>query len=211
MKKKLILIGGGGHCKACIDVIEQSGNFEISGILDQEELIGQSVLGYSILGSDSDVPQYVGLGYSFLITIGQIKSVQIRKSIFKYLVDCKADMATVISPLAYVSKHAKVGAGTIVMHNVTVNAGARIGINCILNTGCDIEHDAVIGDYVHVSTLAVVNGNCEIGDEVFIGSNTTISSQISVLKNTTLGAGTVVVKDIKERGVYAGNPAKKIN
>lgn len=211
MNRKLILIGGGGHCKACIDVIEQSGNFEIAGILDQENLIGQSVLNYSIIGSDNDIPKYVGLGYSFLITIGQIKSAEARKRLFKYLEDCKANMATVISPLAYISKYAKVGAGTIVMHNVTINAGAGIGVNCILNTGCNVEHDAVIGDHVHISTHSVVNGDCEIGAEVFIGSNATISSQIKILNNSIIGAGAVVVREIKEIGVYTGNPAKKIN
>lgn len=211
MNEKLILIGGGGHCKACIDVIEQSGNFEIAGILDQENLIGQSVLGYSIIGSDNDIPKYIDLGYSFLITIGQIKSADARKKIYKSLEDCKAKMAIVVSPRAYVSKHAKVGEGTIIMHNVTINAGARIGVNCILNTGCNVEHDAVLGDYVHVSTLAVVNGDCKIGDEAFIGSNATISSQISVFKNSVIGAAAVVVKNITETGIYAGNPAKKRN
>ena len=29
MNPKLILIGGGGHCAACIDVIEQENKFEI--------------------------------------------------------------------------------------------------------------------------------------------------------------------------------------
>ncbi|MEQ7800914.1 acetyltransferase [Pedobacter sp. ASV1-7] len=211
MKQKLILIGGGGHCKACIDVVEQSGNFEIAGILDEKNLIGQSVLDYMIVGTDADIPKYVGLGCSFLITVGQIKSAEIRKNLFKYLMDCKADIATVISPRAYISRYAEVGTGTIVMHNVTINAGARIGTNCILNTGCNIEHDTLIGSNVHVSTLATVNGNCEVGNEVFIGSNATISSQMRISENTIIGAGTVVVRAIKEKGIYVGNPAKKIN
>ena len=36
-KEKLILVGGGGHCKACIDVIEEQGKFEILGILDLKD------------------------------------------------------------------------------------------------------------------------------------------------------------------------------
>lgn len=211
MKKKLILIGGGGHCKACIDVIEQFGDFEIYGILDQESLNGQFLLGYPIFGSDAEIPKYVKLGYSFLVTVGQIKSVRIRKKLFKYLNDCKADIVTIVSPLAHVSKHAQLGAGTIVMHNVIVNADARIGENCILNTGCTIEHDVLIGNHGHISTHAIINGNCEIGDEVFIGSNATVSNQVRIVKNVTIGAGTIVVKDIIENGVYIGNPAKKIN
>ncbi|MGY4383096.1 sugar O-acyltransferase (sialic acid O-acetyltransferase NeuD family) [Pedobacter sp. UYP24] len=211
MKKKLILIGGGGHCKACIDVIEQSGGFEIIGILDGGNLLGHFVLDYQIIGADADIPKYIGLGYSFLITLGQIKSADIRKKLFNYLMDCKADIATVISPRAYVSRYAEIGTGTIVMHNVTINAGSRIGINCILNTGCNIEHDVLVGNHVHVSTLAAINGDCEVGNDVFIGSNSTISNQMRILENTVIGAGTVVVKAIRESGIYAGNPAKKIN
>ena len=44
MKPQILLIGGGGHCKSVIDVIEMEGSFEIAGIIDQKELIGQQVL-----------------------------------------------------------------------------------------------------------------------------------------------------------------------
>ena len=36
MKKNIILIGGGGHCKSCIDVIEAEDKFEIAGIVDND-------------------------------------------------------------------------------------------------------------------------------------------------------------------------------
>ena len=37
--QKLILLGGGGHCKSCIDVIEQESKYTIEGILDKKELL----------------------------------------------------------------------------------------------------------------------------------------------------------------------------
>lgn len=209
MRTKLILIGGGGHCKACIDVIEQTGQFEIFGILDQKNFIGQSVLGYPIIGSDEDISKYAALGYHFLITVGQIKSAAVRKKLFSYLESCQAELAIIISPLAYVSKHVSLGKGTIVMHQASINAGAQIGANCILNSGSNVEHDVVIGDHTHISTQAIINGDCEIGDEVFIGSNATVSSQVKIIHNTIIGAGTVVIKSINEMGNYVGNPAKK--
>jgi sugar O-acyltransferase (sialic acid O-acetyltransferase NeuD family) len=203
-------MGGGGHCKACIDVVEQEGSFEIIGVLDQENLIGKSILGYSILGSDNDIFKYIRAGYSFLVSVGQVKSAEIRERLFKHLKDSEADIATIISPRSYVSRYAKIGVGTIVMHNVTINAGARIGENCTLNTGCNIEHDATVGDQVHVSTHAVVNGECEIGNGVFIGSNATILNRVKIIKKTVIGAGAVVIRTINESGTYAGNPAVKI-
>jgi len=35
---KILLIGGGGHCKSCIDVIEQECKFQIAGIADLGEI-----------------------------------------------------------------------------------------------------------------------------------------------------------------------------
>lgn len=209
-KPKLILVGGGGHCKSCIDVIEQEGKYEFVGILDLPEKKGEKIFDYEIIGSDSDYKKYHHQGCEFLITVGQIKTATVRKKIYKKLNELNAKFAVVISPRAYVSKHAAIERGTIVMHNAFVNAGAKIGANCILNSGCNIEHDVVVGDYSHISTGAFINGDCKIGNEVFIGSNATISSQVNVGDSVIIGAGSVVVKNIEDNKVVAGVPAKNI-
>ena len=209
-KQKLILVGGGGHCKSCIDVIELEGKYEIVGIIDLPEKKGEKILSYEVIGNDDEYETYKQQGCEFLITVGQIKTASVRKKIFGKLKSIDATIATVISPLAYVSKYASVAEGTIVMHNAFVNAGAEVGVNCILNTGCVIEHDAEIGEYCHISTNAVVNGDCKIGDETFVGSNATISSQVNVGENVIIGAGSVVIKSIENNCAVAGVPSKKI-
>ena len=45
MKDRILLVGGGGHCKACIDIIEQDGKYQIDGIIDLPEKLDQLVLG----------------------------------------------------------------------------------------------------------------------------------------------------------------------
>lgn len=209
-KQKLILVGGGGHCKSCIDVIELEGKYEIAGIIDLPEKKGEKILSYEVIGNDDEYETYKQQGCEFLITVGQIKTASVRKKIFGKLKSIDATIATVISPLAYVSKYASVAEGTIVMHNAFVHAGAEVGVNCILNTGCVIEHDAEIGEYCHISTNAVVNGDCKIGDETFVGSNATISSQVNVGENVIIGAGSVVIKSIENNCAVAGVPSKKI-
>ncbi len=211
MRKQLILIGGGGHCKSCIDVIELEDKFDIHGILDSPEKIGDQLLGYNFIGSDDDIEAFIGKGYYFLITIGQLKSAEKRKNIFDRLKAGNASFVIIISPLAHVSKHAMIGEGTIVMNGAMVNAEARIGQNCILNTGANIEHDVVIGNHCHVSTHSVVNGDCKLGDEIFIGSNAVLSNGVELVSGITLGAGTVVIKSLKTKGIYAGIPARMIH
>ena len=210
MKKPLILIGGGGHCKACIDVIEAEGKYSIEGIIDRPEKIGTPVLDYSITGDDGDLKKLMAQNYSFLITAGQIQSAQLRKELFQNPMLHQATFATVIAPTAVVSRHAKLGLGTIIMHGAVVNAGAVAGNNVIINTGALVEHDAVVGDHVHVSTHAVLNGGAVMGEESFLGSNAVVAQGKKLGKGVVIGAGAVVVTDILEAGTYAGNPAKRL-
>jgi len=85
MKEKIILVGGGGHCKACIDVIEQTGKFQIAGIIDLSEKVNQLVLGYPVIGCDADLPDLIETCPNVLITLGQLKSPARRMELFNDL------------------------------------------------------------------------------------------------------------------------------
>ena len=187
-KPNLVLIGGGGHCVSVIDVIENGNKFNILGILDSNSK-EDNLLGYKILGDDNLIPELVNENTYFLITIGQIKSYSIRRNIAKILSENNAKLATVISPLAYVSKHAQIEEGAVIMNHAVVNAKSKIGKNCIINTMSNIEHGVSIGDFCHISTCAVVNGKSVIGYGTFIGSNATISNNILIKENSIISAG----------------------
>ncbi|WP_439582729.1 acetyltransferase [Dyadobacter bucti] len=209
-KIPLILIGGGGHCMACIDVIEQEDKYVIEGILDREEMIGKKILEYPVIGTDRIIPDLVQRGFYFLITVGQIKSAGIRKRIFEDLLRYQAKIATVISPRSYLSKHSFVDEGGIIMHGAVVNAGARIGLNAIVNSNALIEHEVRIGNHVHISTAAVVNGSVNIENEVFVGSHSVLCNNIEIASQAVIGAGSTVTKSITTLGIYAGSPCKVV-
>ncbi len=202
VKKDLILIGGGGHCKSCIDVIESGGNFKIIGIVDREEKLHQKVLGYEIIASDKDLPDLIRKHKNVLITIGGIKDPSIRVKQFDYLKQLGANFPLVISPQAYVAKSARIEEGTIVMHRTLVNTDVKIGRNCIVNTFGLVEHDSTMGDHSHLSTGAVVNGTCSIGQRVFIGSNSVVAEGVSISNDVIIGAGSFVAKSINQAGIY---------
>jgi len=193
MKKEyIILIGGGGHCKSVIDVIEQQAKYEIAGIIDMPEKINQEVLGYKIIWKDSDIPELVKKYKNFHITLGQIKNPEPRIKLFNLLKQLNANLPIIISPLAYVSRHAIINEGTVIMHNVVVNANVIIGTNCIINSKALIEHDAVIGNHCHISTGAIVNGGVKIGNNVFYGSGAVSKEYISIPDNSFIKANSIV-------------------
>jgi len=196
MKPRIVLIGGGGHCKSCIDVIEQAGRFQIAGIVDVPEKLHQEILGYEIIATDDDLPRLVNEYENFLITLGQIKNPDKRIRIFQALKELRAKLPVIISPLAYISKHSEIGDGTIIMHYALVNAGAKIGSNCIINTKALIEHDAIIGDHCHIATGAIINGGVKVGSGTFFGSNTVCKEYIEIGENAVIGCGAKIIKNI---------------
>jgi sugar O-acyltransferase (sialic acid O-acetyltransferase NeuD family) len=190
--KKILLIGGGGHCKSCIDVIEQQGVYEIAGIIDKPSEVGQKLLGYTIIGSDDDLLSLrKEFDYAF-VTIGQIRTADLKIKLYDMLKKLDFNIPFIVSPLAYVSQHAKISQGTIVMHHALVNAGALVGENCIINTKALIEHDAIIGNNCHVSTGAIINGGVVVSNECFIGSLATTKQYIKIAEKSFIKARSVV-------------------
>jgi len=191
--KDIILIGGGGHCRSVIDVIEQEGLFSIVGIVDRPEKLGKKVLGYPIIGDDSDLSSLTKRYQYALVTVGQIKSASLRVDLFNRAVKAGFSMPSIVSPHAYVSKSAVLGKGTIVMHSALVNTGTTIGDNCIINSKALIEHDCHISEHCHISTNVTVNGGSTVGRESFVGSGA-ITRELAVIDNGSfVKAGSLVL------------------
>ena len=208
MKKPIILVGGGGHCKSVLEAAESAG-YSILGVLDMPEDVGKEILSTKVIGTDDDIPTYVNKA-EFVITVGFIKNPAIRIKLYNKIKEAGGKLATVIASTAYVSKYAEIGEGTVVLHQAFVNAGAKVGKNVILNTATNIEHDVVIGDHCHISTGTMVNGEAQIGDATFIGSQSVVNQCVKICGGVVVASGSVVHKDIKESGIYAGNPIKRI-
>ena len=196
-REAILLLGAGGHSRSCIDVIEQEGRYTVGGLVGLPQEVGSHVLGYPVLGTDGDLPDLLPRFPHVMITVGQIKSPEARMKLHALLEARGCSLPAIISPRAYVSAHAHVGAGSIVVHGAIVNAGARIGRNCIINSRALVEHDAVVGDHCHIATAAVINGDVSIGAGSFIGSNACVRQGIRMAERCVVGMGQLVLSDCK--------------
>ena len=203
----VVLLGGGGHCRSVIDVIEQIGIYSILGVLEKEGVSCCNLLGYPLLGSDHDLPAFIEQNCAVVIAIGQIKTSGPREQLYRYAKEAGAEMPTVVSPRAYLSRHASIAAGTTVMHEAIVNCSAEIGENCIINTKALVEHDAKIGNHTHIATGAFVNGGAQIGQRCFIGSGAVIHNDIDIGDGCLIGAGTIVQTNLPDGTVLKGRQA----
>jgi acetyltransferase EpsM len=190
------LYGASGHCKVIIDIIESNGG-NITAIYDDNKKINKLL--------DYDVNSLTGkLDGTFIITIG---NNQIRKKTVDKL-DC--DFVNAIHPKAILSKHSRLGQGTVVMAGAIISSDVRIGNHVIINHNATVDHDCVLCDFVHISPNAGLSGNVEVLEGAHIGIGSQIIQGVKIGKWSTIGAGAIVIEDVPDFAVVVGNPAKII-
>ncbi len=194
-QESILLVGAGGHARACIDVIEREGRFIVKGLIGLSHEVGSRILDYPVLGTDEDLPMLLRECPNALITVGQIKTPEPRIRLFDLIQQDSCSLPVIVSPHAYVSPHAKLDTGTIIMHGAVINAGAVVGKNCIINSQSLVEHDVVIADHCHIATAATINSGVRIGAGTFIGSNSSIRQCVNIGERCLIGMGQQVLAD----------------
>src|SRR3990167_3353538 len=110
----------------------------------------------------------------------------------------------------------EIGDGNIISELVTIQrpskeiAVTKIGNNNILMAHCHIGHDANIGNNCEISTGSIIGGYSIIEDGAKIKLGCVIRNRKKVSKDAVIGMGAVVVKDVPEKEIWVGNPAKRI-
>jgi sugar O-acyltransferase (sialic acid O-acetyltransferase NeuD family) len=188
----IVLIGGGGHCKSAIDVIEQEAKYNIAGIVDNTKILGSEIFNYKVIGNDYDLSNLSKKYKNALITLGQIKSANQRIKLYELAEQAGFSLPTIISPYSYVSKHSSIGSGTIVMHGVVINADVKVGVNCIINSKSLVEHDCNISDHCHISTSVTLNGGTQIEQKCFIGSKSVAKENSHIRFESILSFGALI-------------------
>jgi len=207
-KKKIVLIGGGGHCKVVISMLNKLDEFEIVGIVDNYK-VRSLISGIKIIGIDDDLKDIYKSGIRYaLITVGSTKDNAKKYRLFNMAREIGYEFPVIISPEAIVDESVKIGEGTVIMPGSIINIDSSIGKNCIINTGAIIEHDCKIENHCHIAPGVHISGEANIGELSFLGIGATIIQGIKIGKNVTIGAGSVVIKDISDNVIAVGNPAK---
>ena len=192
---KLVLIGGGGHCKSVLDVALRMNLFEDIVITDPDVKPGTQILGCSVVGSDDRLEQLRQEGFDHaFITVGCVGDTSLRRKLAERADTYGFNYPCIIDPSAVVSEFSKLEAGVFVGKNAVINAGAQIWNHAIINTGAIIEHNCHIGAFTHVAVGATVCGDCSIDEDVFIGAGATLIQGLTITKNRFVKAGEVVVR-----------------
>lgn len=206
---KLILVGGGGHCKSVLDSVLKTNQYGDIGIVDTQKK--DELMGMKIVGSDADLPELFNKGFTHaFVSLGNVGSPKNRIRLFKTLEEIGFIIPNIIDKTAIVSLYADFGRGIYVGKNAVLNSCCSIKDGAIVNTSAVIEHDCLIESFAHIAPGTVLCGNVSVKENAFIGARSVIKQQITIGKNVVIGMGSVVIKDIPDNVVAYGNPCKEV-
>lgn len=121
--------------------------------------------------------------------------------------ECKLGDNVFVGPFVEIQKNVKIGNNTRISSHSFICELVEIGKNCFIGHGVNFTND-LFKD----GKLGKKYNNWKsttIGNNVKIGSGSTILP-VKIENNVVIGAGSVVTKNLKQNGIYAGNPAKLI-
>ena len=208
--KRLAIIGSGDLGKQIAHLAIQSNSYEIACYFDDFKRTGALENGVPILGKmDGVYAQFENGVFDELVVAIGYKHMHTRKILFERFYET-IPFGKIIHSSCTVDDSAMIGAGSVLFAGTIVEMHATIGENCLIYNCCNISHDSKIGSHSFYAPGVNVAGFCNVGCSVNLGIGTIISDNISIIDGTRTGAGTVVIKDISEPGLYVGIPAKKI-
>lgn len=210
MLEKVILIGGGGHCRSVLQALKRA-NVNVYGIVDNKLPEGEHVLGVRVLGGDAVLKEHAREACRFIVTVGSIRGGALRRELYEKIISYGYRPQSFVSEKAIVSEDVNIGDGTVVLDGAIVNTGTVLGRNCIINSGCIIEHDCHVGDHVHVAPGAVISGDVSLGENVFVGAGSVIKQGMRIGAGATIASGGVVIRDVNAEVTVAGVPARRID
>jgi len=201
---RLVLIGAGGHGKVAADAA-RGGVWSEIVFLDRSYPERRTNGVWPIVGSMTEISALRATGAALFLSLGDNAA---RARLWAELK--MTESPTLIDPDAYVSAHAKLGPGTLVVRNAAVNADVQIGRGVIINTGATVDHDCSLADFVHVSPGANLSGAVTVGARSWIGAGSAVREGIAIGSDAQVGTGAAVVADVPDGLVMVGVPARPL-
>lgn len=189
-KMDLILIGGKGGAKMCIDAIKSTNKFKIIGIIDESIIPGSKVMGVDVLGGENELLLLYESGFkNLVITFSLLNDLPKRHIKIQQYKKMGFTFPNIIHEKASVEPSAIIGNGNILLANSIIGSEAIVGDFNYINTAAIICHEALIGDNNHFAPNSVIAGRVKIQNNNLFGMCSTTYFDISIGSNNILNNG----------------------
>jgi sugar O-acyltransferase (sialic acid O-acetyltransferase NeuD family) len=210
MVGEIIIVGAGAHARVVFDILRAEGKaVNVVAFVDVEgrgELAGKTVFDRPVIDGIEAAKEF-SKGRDVTAVIGHGNNSK-RKELLPQLEEAGFLVSTAVHPTAIISPDVEIGKATTISAGAILVTGAKIGKGCIINTGATVDHDCEVGDFAQVAPGANLAGRVKIGSEAFIGIGSVVIQNLVVGEGSVVGAGAAVVRDVPDKCLVIGVPAR---
>ncbi len=211
---RVVIIGGHGDgavVAETIKAIAASGrDIRLHGFLNDALPVGTDIAGSPVLGRLDDwavLPEDIQL----IPVIHKVGQMPQRLGRLRGLGLPRHRLVSVIHPTAAIASDATIGAGCFIASHVTVQPGAIIGDCATIRGGANVGHDARLGEFTYMGPNSTLCGRAELREGACLGPNAAVLGDRIVGRFAVVGLCSAVLKDVPEREVVLGNPARTLS
>lgn len=107
----------------------------------------------------------------------------------------------------YIDSRSNIGANCYIPSNTIIGKDVMMGPNCFFFSSFTHNIDNVEKPMIEQG-FKIIKGNTEIEDDVWIGRDVLFMPCLKICAHSVIGARSVVTKNVPERVIVAGNPAR---
>jgi sugar O-acyltransferase (sialic acid O-acetyltransferase NeuD family) len=186
-----------------LDILRAAGVTDAAFVDDAATLRGTEILGARVFGPEvlerTDAQVIVALGKP---SLRLVIAARVAARGLKF--------ANAIHPAATIMPSAMLGVGNIIGPQTVVDTEARLGDHCILNPQVLVGHDSQIGNAVTFAGGVAVGSRVVVGEGAFLCMCCDIVPAINIGAGAIVGAGALVMKNVPERILVMGSPARAV-
>lgn len=221
--------------------ISDTAQFGDNVIIEDDVHIGDNVIiGHnSVILRGTKIGNNVSTGCNCVLGIKPTVNKRMRKT--SNLTELVIESGTRIGHLVSIYSSTRVGENVFIGDHASIRENTIVGDETVIGRAAIVELNTKIGKSCTIQTQSYVTGDTVIEDNVFIGpcvsmandkymgaqsynlkgpyikhgakigNNASLLPGIKIGKETIVGAGSVVTKDLEDRIVAVGVPAKRID
>jgi len=206
----LIIYGTGGFCSTIIDIMHQTNDFKIAGIVDYEYPKILEIMSIPVIGGLDILPVLLEKGYKKIVNTVTVNRHQ-RNNRYKQFKKLGFEFPNIIHPRAIIEPSVALGEGNFICAGAYLGSQVTVGNNCIINANSTVSHHTILGDSVHIASGATIAGRVTIGDKVLVGQAVSIYWGIKIGDNAVIQNGCSIFDDIPDNTIINHSMSKQNN
>ena len=205
---KSVIIGAGTYGEVYLAYLQEAG-VDIVGFLDDnKDLHGSLVKGVRVLGG-TDLLSSLRDTYQVEAVYCPIGNNKVRVRFLSLANQLGYQTPNYIHPSAIISPSVVIGKGVYVLLNTSIMPYVTIQDYVMISMNVNIAHHSVLEEGTFISTGVNFGASIVAHKYSYVGISATIMTGIKNLgEDCLVGAGAVIIKDVPDKAVVAGVPAK---